>query len=211
MAILYHAELRPSKLELVAQWLPSRPWYDGPAVPRVQRVASFRFDDPDGEVGVETHLVQVDDGPMLQVPFTYRDAPLPSADGHLVGTMDHSVLGRRWVYDGCADPVYARCRAETILGGGHEAEQFYEVDGALEPEPGTARVTGTGDGTRSAEDLPTAALEPATQGVETSVVAGPFVLRVLRVPTGEAVGDLALGGTWPGVRTPVALAFLSAA
>ena len=40
------------------------------------------------------------------MPVTYRDAPLPGADAWLIGTMDHSVLGKRWVYDGVGDPVY---------------------------------------------------------------------------------------------------------
>src|SRR5688572_28896 len=55
MAILYpKADLQPSKLELLAPWLPTRAWYRGPAGPTLTRVAGYRFDDPEGEVGVET-------------------------------------------------------------------------------------------------------------------------------------------------------------
>lgn len=39
------------------------------------------------------------------VPLTYRGAPLDGAENALVGTMEHGVLGRRWAYDGCHDPV----------------------------------------------------------------------------------------------------------
>ncbi|MFF4908404.1 hypothetical protein ACFY2T_26470 [Streptomyces sp. NPDC001260] len=39
------------------------------------------------------------------VPLTYRGAPLPGAEHALVGTMEHGVLGPRWAYDGCHDPV----------------------------------------------------------------------------------------------------------
>ena len=69
-----------------------------------------RVDDPAGQVGVETILVVDEAGAapvVYQVPLTYRAAPLDGAQSALVGTMEHSVLGRRWVYDGPHDPVYA--------------------------------------------------------------------------------------------------------
>ena len=72
----------------------------------VEKVAEYRFDDPDGEVGVETIVWRTPRG-VLQVPFTYRAAPLAGPRQFLVGTSDHSVLGPRWVYDGSADPVWA--------------------------------------------------------------------------------------------------------
>ncbi|MDQ1651477.1 MAG: hypothetical protein QOI35_677, partial [Cryptosporangiaceae bacterium] len=102
MAVLHRAELKPTKLELLAAWLPGRRWFDGPAA-AIERVSSFRFDDPAGAVGIETILVRAGDRPVYQVPLTYRDAPLAGADRWLLGTTDHSVLGQRWVYDGCGD------------------------------------------------------------------------------------------------------------
>jgi hypothetical protein len=39
------------------------------------------------------------------VPLTYRGAPLEGAGHALVGTMEPGVLGTRWAYDGCHDPV----------------------------------------------------------------------------------------------------------
>jgi hypothetical protein len=39
------------------------------------------------------------------VPMTYRGAPLVGADAALIGQAAHGVLGRRWIYDGDADPV----------------------------------------------------------------------------------------------------------
>ena len=39
------------------------------------------------------------------VPMTYRGAPLDGAEHALIGTTEHGVLGQRWVYDGCHDPV----------------------------------------------------------------------------------------------------------
>ena len=93
MALLHRAELRPTKLDLLAAWLPSRRWFHGPAGADIVRVAGFRFDDPAGEVGIETILVRLGDG-VHQVPLTYRGAPLDGADDFLVGTTEHSVLGR---------------------------------------------------------------------------------------------------------------------
>src|SRR5690242_12066121 len=101
MALVHRAVLRPDKLQLLTGWLPGRPWYPGTAAAGLEKVASFRFDDPDDRVGIETMLVHAEGGPLVQVPLTYRDAPLAGAEAWLVGTAEHSVLGTRWVYDGC--------------------------------------------------------------------------------------------------------------
>lgn len=50
------ATLVPTKLELLAAWLPGQAWFAGDAAD-LKRVASYRFADPDGEVGIETLLV----------------------------------------------------------------------------------------------------------------------------------------------------------
>ena len=107
MALLHRAELHPTKLELLAGWLRGRRWFREQSAADVVRVASFRFDDPAGAVGIETMLVMAGSGPVYQAPLTYRDAALEHGDDWLVGIAEHSVLGRRWVYDACGDPVYA--------------------------------------------------------------------------------------------------------
>ena len=38
-------------------------------------------------------------------PMTYRASALAGADGALIGTTEHGVLGRRWIYDGIGDPI----------------------------------------------------------------------------------------------------------
>ena len=69
MALLHGgASLVPSKLELLAAWLPSRPWFTGDAS-ALEAVGSYRFDDPDGEVGMETHLVRAGEGWELSFDF----------------------------------------------------------------------------------------------------------------------------------------------
>jgi hypothetical protein len=48
--------------------------------------------------------------------MTYRGSPLAGADAHLIGTAEHGVLGKRWIYDGTKDPVLLRQLAELIQG-----------------------------------------------------------------------------------------------
>ncbi len=98
------AILTPSKLDLLAGWLPRQSWFEGDAAD-LERIASFRFVDSYGEVGIETFLVR-SGGVVYQVPLTYRGEPLDGGEEYLVGEMEHSVLGHRWVYDGTGDPVY---------------------------------------------------------------------------------------------------------
>ena len=113
------ATIVPSKLELVTAWMPRQRWYAGKGHdPLLRRVGGFRFEDPEGEVGVETLLLAdtaVSPAVVYQVPLTYRGAPLDGAEHALLGTMEHSVLGTRWVYDGPHDPVYVRTLVDTIL------------------------------------------------------------------------------------------------
>ncbi len=119
-AEIHEATLTPTKLELLAAWLPAQEWFVGDADDLV-RVAAYRFVDPDGEVGLETLLVR-SDGVTYQVPLTYRAEPLAEAEDRLVGTLDHSVLGKRYVYDAVADPVYMVELMRVIHEGDTEAD-----------------------------------------------------------------------------------------
>jgi predicted trehalose synthase len=120
VAEIHQATLEPTKLELLPEWMAQQRWYAAKGrVPRLRRLWSWRLDDPAGEVGIETLLVVDESGPepvVYQVPLTYRGAPLEGAHHALVGTTEHSVLGRRWVYDAPHDPVYARALLELVLG-----------------------------------------------------------------------------------------------
>jgi 1,4-alpha-glucan branching enzyme len=123
MAIVHKgATVVPTKIELVTGWMPHQRWYHGKGhVPVLRRVGGFRFEDPEGEVGVETLLLAdeaVSPAVVYQVPLTYRGAPFMGAEGALLGTMEHSVLGRRWVYDAPHDPVYVSQLMQTILRAG---------------------------------------------------------------------------------------------
>jgi hypothetical protein len=210
MALLHRADLRPTKLELLATWLPGRPWYRGHPGADIARVAAFRFDDPAGAVGIETMLVEAGDGVTYQVPLTYRDAPMAGGDGWLVGTTDHSVLGQRWVYDGCADPVYAAALARAILAGSGQAEEFFEVDGRLESRQPSMTVIGSGQDADA--DIPAiGSLRRVMESDPTIIVTDSVELAIVRCLTGSAsLPGAALTGTWSGQPTPVPLAYAAA-
>ena len=192
MALLHRATLSPSKLELVAGWAPSQPWFEGDKDAPLTLVASFRFDDPDGEVGVETLLVRAGDGPVLQIPLTYRNEELPGAQAHFLGTMEHSVLGTRWTYDGLGDPVYLGELAKAILTGGSQVEQWIEIDGVMTLREPTAVVVGSGS--------------------ETEPELGGYRVDIVRLPDVAAAnaGELLLTGTWTDHLEPTALAYATA-
>ncbi|ASU59189.1 CG0192-related protein [Nocardiopsis dassonvillei] len=148
MAIIYKADLTPSKPELIGAWLDAQPWAGrGPG----EILGAYRFDDPEGEVGVEVFLVRRGDR-LLHLPLTYRGAPLPGHEDHLVGTLEHSVLGTRWVYDGTEDEVSLACFRRALEGEQEQAElEVWEEGRRLENrsqqvvvsrEPGTGAPRG---------------------------------------------------------------------
>lgn len=201
MALLHRATLHPTKLELLAGWLPTRSWYGEPAG-EVTRVATYRFDDPAGAVGVETLLVRHGDGPVYQVPLTYRDAPLAGAEGFLLGTSEHSVLGRRWVYDACGDPVYVTALADAVFGRIAQAEEFVDVDGELVRREPSMWVRGTGDGPAAG------AAERVVDGDPTLIVTATVELAVVRrLPGATRAAGARLTGTWDGQAAPLPLAY----
>jgi hypothetical protein len=184
MAIIHQATLTPTKAELVAAWLPAQSWFDGDAA-GLRPVAAYRFDDPAGQVGIESHLLDAG-GDLVHVPLTYRAAELPGAGASLVGTMQHSVLGTRWVYDGPGDPVYRAEVLRVVRERDTEVRLFVETpEGPVEREP-SMRVRGSG---------------PADVG------AGPGELAVVRRPLRDGGGPAraTLTGTWPGQDEPVVL------
>ncbi|MFF7474863.1 1,4-alpha-glucan branching protein [Streptomyces sp. NPDC008092] len=202
MALIHHTTLRPTKVELLAGWLPTRPWYHGPAAPELVKAGGFRLDDPAGEVGIEFMVVTGStDGPAAYlVPLTYRGAPLPGAEPALVGTMEHGVLGTRWVYDGCHDPVLTAGLLALIEGRAEAQAQSITDTPDREVErswTGAGPVPGLG------------ALVDTDESTEFAVPDGSgLVLRLRRVLTaGSTAPDGAAGqvsGAWQqpdGTRT----------
>jgi hypothetical protein len=206
MALLHpQADLQPTKLELLTEWLPRRTWYQGPATPEVSRVASFRFDGPDGEVGIETILVRANDGVLLQTPLTYRSAPLDGGFEYFVGNSHHSVLGQRWIYDACGDPLYARVLATAIFSGVTQADEFTEIDGEVVRREPTVFASCSG----TSADVPSVgAVVRVDNGDPTRIKTDSVELVILRV-LGDASADepLTLTATWSGQATPMLLAY----
>ncbi|WP_459645262.1 CG0192-related protein [Kineococcus sp. NUM-3379] len=207
MAVHHPATIVPTKLELLQAWVPHQPWLGDADASTLTKLGSYRFDDPDGEVGMETHLLATADGQVLQVPLTYRGSPRAGAEDSLITTMTHTTLGDRWIYDGCHDPVYVRALVTTILTGGREADLYAATDTGLVLEPATTHVRGSGS-------LPTADVPVLTSpvvghaGTTTTIDVGVRLTlpRVVLATTPGAGAGAALSGTWPGQGTPVVLA-----
>jgi hypothetical protein len=209
MAVIYDAQLRPSKIEILRDWVPAQPWLGDSDVSTIEPAGAYRFDDPEGEVGVETHLLRSADAKLMQVPVTYRGAALIGAETSLITTMQHSVLGRRWVYDACGDPVYARVLAATILTGGTQADLELATGTGTKRHVSTTQVQGSG-----VPDAPVPIVTSVTylnEESRTVIIAGDLELVVLRTIGNEnenlRADSQTLLGTWPGHDVPSLLAF----
>ena len=127
------ASMTPGKLDLIGPWAAKQRWFQAKGrEPRFHRVSAFRLDDPAGQVGVEVMFLRDLDASApttYQVPVTYRSEPLAGAEDALIGTAEHSVLGTRYVYDGCHDPVFAAALLDTMVSGGTQTERS---DGVVE-------------------------------------------------------------------------------
>ena len=200
MALLHRATLTPTKPEALAAWLPHQPW--APDVGDLELVGAFRFDDPDGQVGLEVHLVRLG-GVVLQVPLTYRGAPLAGGEPFLVTTMEHSALGKRWVYDGLGDPVLRSTLAGAALTGTGQAVAVVEDAGRLLLVPSAVRLGGGGwaggpvavDGFTLVED-----------GAEGAVLRSDALeLRVARRPQAGPAPAIGLTATLNGLAETLVL------
>jgi hypothetical protein len=195
MALLHEATISPRKDELVGPWLRTRPWWDG----ETERapVGSFRLDDPAGAVGMECFLFGSASGSTLFVPLTYRDAPLPGPEASLLGTMEHSVLGTRYVYDACGDRVFVATVLDTIRSGGRQADLLLmRADGTkIDREP-NATAKGEGVSTVPHHD-PGLPVSPTDESDRTTIAVADFELTVMR-RLGEAPQGPALTGSFEG-------------
>jgi maltokinase-like protein len=203
MALIHQATLTPTKLELLEAWLPTRSWYPGAAATGLERVGAARFDDPADAVGVEIFLVRAPEGPLTQVPMTYRAAPLQGAEEWLIGTTEHSTLGTRWVYDAVADPVFVATTAEAIRTGGHQATEYLQTPGG----PLVAReplMTMLGSGTQAKGSV--AEIIRVDDGDPAVILTNVGELSVSRFPLATPPDTpLTLTGTWPGGSVTLAV------
>jgi hypothetical protein len=203
MAIIYKTTVIPSKLELLTAWLPAQPWYlDRGRAPELAKAGGFRLDDPEGEVGIEFMVVtdgSGDDAAAYLAPMTYRASALPGAEGALIGTAEHGVLGRRWIYDGTRDPVLVGQLAALMHG---EAEPQAQSIGDT-PDPTVTVIPVVGGYVAAVESEITGNGPSGTDlRIETADADGSQRGQLNRVlqpegvaPNGEA-GLACLSATW---------------
>ena len=176
MAIIHDTTMSPGKLELLTAWLPAQSWYlGGGHTPVLAKAGGFRLDDPGGEVGIEFMVVTDGSGGQVtayQVPMTYRAEALAGADGALIGTSEHGVLGHRWIYDGTRDPVLM-------------AQLVALFQGTAVPQAQSV----------SSRPDPTVTVRPSIDASPT--VTGQLTVRVNRIlrPAGQA-GQAGLSAAW---------------
>jgi hypothetical protein len=194
MARFHRATITPTKAELIAQWAPTRPW--GPSADDpIDVIGSYRFDDPDGRVGMETHLVTAG-GTLFQVPLTYRDAPLAGAEDALITEMEHSVLGTRWVYDGLRDPQLVIMLAAVAMTGQGEALGLVQFNDRWYVAPSNVRIQGGG---WTQERVPVDGFELDSDEATASVLHNDrFDLTVFRRPVPGPRPAIGLTGAWDG-------------
>jgi len=203
MALYHKATITPSKAELVAEWAPTQSWYpDSHAKPEV--VGAFRFDDPNGSVGIETHLIVVD-GTYFQVPVTYRNEAMANAEQAFMGQVEHSALGTRWVYDGVGDEVYLVMLAAVAMTGQGEAIGMVVYDGRWHIAPSNVRLEGGGWGM---ERVAVDHMKIASVDDNKTVLANDaFELTFFRQPQPAASRPpMGLTATWDALSTPMLLA-----
>jgi Maltokinase N-terminal cap domain len=202
MAILHRATIAPTKAELIAEWAPTRTWGPSGDDP-ITLIGSYRFDDPEGRVGLETHLVS--SGTMLfQVPLTYRDEPLEGAEDALITQVEHTVLGTRWVYDGLGDPRFVVMLAAVAMTGQGEALGMAQFDDRWYIAPSNVRIHGGGWGQ---DRVPVDGFELTTDEADASVLRNDgFELTVFRRPVLGPRPAIGLTASWDGLGGEAVLA-----
>lgn len=117
------------------------------------------------------------------------------------------MLGQRWVYDACGDPVYVAVLSDVLFRGAGQAEEFFEVDSQLQRHESTMTIASSGGG----PDAPACGVGPLRRVVEddpTLIVTDDAELALLRCLDGRtAPAGVTLTCTWSGQPTPVPLAF----
>lgn len=161
------------------------------------------LDGSEGEVGMQNHLLVVG-GALLQVPLTYRAAPLDGADQALVGEMHHRVLGQRFVYDGLGDDRYLLMLAAITLTGHGQALGMAVQDGQWAAWPSEVRIEGGGWGTDRVvvDGLAAVGGQPTSPSFRNE----HFELTFHRRPVSQDRPTIGITATWPGNSDSVLLA-----
>jgi hypothetical protein len=120
--------------------------------------------------------------------------------------MQHSVLGRRWVYDGLRDSTFVVMLAAVAMTGQGEAIGMAVYDGRWYIAPTNVRIHGGG---WTLERVPVDGFELESDDGGAAVLRNDrFDLTVFRRPTPSPRPSIGLTATWDGLREPVVLAEL---
>jgi len=192
----------PPKSELIAPWLPQQSW--GPdAEVDIELLGGFHLDDPEGEVGIQVFIVKAADS-LFQVPLTYRARPLDEADHALLGNMQHSTLGIRYVYDGLADERFVAVLAGVAASGYGQTLGFVHHDDRWHAWPEQVRLHGYGS---MAGRVPVDRFAPvASEPDQVTMRNDALELTVFRCLAERPLPHIGLAATWPGQSSPVSLA-----
>jgi Maltokinase N-terminal cap domain len=206
MAVLHRATITPGKDEIISHWAPTQPW--GPSVDlQLEIIGAFRFDDPQGRVGMETFLA-TSGGELFQIPLTYRDEPLAGAEAALITQAHHSVLGNRWIYDGLGDPQFLMMLAAvTMTGQGQALGMFVDDNHRWRIVPAAVRVQGGGwTQDPSHERIPIDNFTVVSNDGDTTTFENDqFELHVSRRPIPKPRPPISLTATWDSTTPPVVL------
>ena len=162
-------------------------------------IGSYRFDDPDGRVGMETHLVDAG-GTLLQVPLTYRDEPL---DGRRRRAHHRdAALGARHPLGvrRAARPAYVVMLAGVAMTGQGEALGMAVYDGRWYIAPTNVRIQGGG---WTQERVPVDGFELGPDDATEAVLRNDrFELTVFRRPVPGLARPSGSRRRGTGSRTP---------
>lgn len=206
MAIIHKATLLPGKIDLLREYLKNESSLSPHVGDDLSQIGAYRFDDPAGQVGVETHVLTSSSGALIQVPVVYRNEQLEGAEQSFLGTMEHSVLGTRWVYEACIDPIYATELLRTILTGGTEVDEMVETPEGQVARETTVQVLGSGS-SGSAPHVMAVAVERV--GTVSHISTGDYKLTVPHLLTeGDAPSAPHLVGRWADRESAITLAHI---
>jgi len=202
MALYHDATITPTKAELLTEWVPTQSWCPPSGGP-VEVIGAYRFDDPEGQVGMEAHLVRVDDT-VLHVPLTYRAEPVEGASATLVGEMDHSALGKRWVYDGFRDDRFILMLTGVAMTGQGEALGMVMYKGEWVIAPTHVRIRGGG---WTQDRVSIDGLTPVSEDAAKTVYRNRrFELTIHRLLNHGDQPAIGLTAVWDGSPDPMVLA-----
>jgi 1,4-alpha-glucan branching enzyme len=128
---------------LLREWLPSQRWFPVKSADfSLHQVGGLALEDRAGHAHLEVFLLAVtsraaDGGSrtdVVQVPLSYRAAPLAGMERALVGQAGDSGAGPEWIYDAVHDPAFVSAWLELIRNGassgtaaGHRAPSNYRL------------------------------------------------------------------------------------